>query len=203
MSSQDSEEDSTIEVMPSARWKLGRRTNPYSEPGSIVLDASDTTTNAPVEAAKLTEPSTSTHLFPIGEVRDSVFWKNIDGGVSKATLCIRKLGPNEPTLSDTVLEDPSDRDVFYAAVRLNGDGVGETEFDPTTTYVTDQGRFEVSMIPGNLQPSLLETSVTALHTGTTYMVRPKGDSIQCVRDRNFQPPVSSMFLLLLMTNSPS
>ena len=200
MPTQDSDEDSDIEVMPSARWKFGRREKPYSENGSILLDASDTTRNALVEAEKLTEPSTSTHPFPRGEIRDPVFWKNIDGGVSKATLCIRKLGPKEPTLSDTVVEDPCDRDVFYAAVRLDGDGIGETEFDPTTTYVTDQGRFEVSMIPGSLQSSLLETSVTALHTGTTYMVRPAGDSVQCVRTRDFQPPVSSITLLLSMTN---
>jgi len=197
---QDSDADSDVVSMPSARWEPGGRKLPYSEPGSLVLKLRDATKQASREIAKLTKPSESTHHFPKGEVRDSVFWTNIDGSVSKGTLCVRKLGPEEPTQSGTVIEDPSPRDVYDAAVLLNKNGIGITRFDPTTTFVTDQGRFEVSMISEDLQPSLLEPhSVAALHTGTTYMVRYEAGSMQCVRTRYFRPPVSSIILLLWTT----
>ena len=203
MPSQDSDDDSDVESMPSARWEPGGRELPYSEPGSLVLKLRDATKQAKLEAEKLTKASVLTHHFPKGEVCDSVFWTNIDGGVSKATLCVRELGPEEPTQSNTVIEDPSPRDVYDAAVCLNKNGVGITRFDSTTTFVTDHGRFEVSMISEDLQPSLLEPpSVAALHTGTTYMVRyeaGEAGSMQCVRTRYFRPPVSSIILLLWTT----
>jgi len=183
-----------------AAWPGNTRGRPYSKGGWITLESRDTATNPEYGAARLTKPWDDRVVLK-GDVCKSVFWR-AEGAkndeVTEGILCIRKLRSDEPAPVENVFVDPSRRDSFFVRISNVG-GFSKARIGPTTTFVTDQGRFVVSLEQRTVRPPLLEPSIAALYTSTTYMATFEGGSMQCMRDREYLPPVSLFELPVMIS----
>ena len=186
----------------SAAWEGNTRKLPYSQGGSIVLDARDTASVSLSEAARLKEPFEETEVFT-ADMRDSVFWrppgaKNDE--ITKRFVYMRRLGSDELIPPDSVVvKDPSFRAEYYAAVR-NEHGFAKTDFDPTTVFkTTNHGNYVMGVEEGSVQSLLPDSVIVPLNTSTNYTVRyTKETGIKCTRARYYCPPVRLLFSPLAM-----
>jgi hypothetical protein len=177
-----------------AGWDGNTREFPYSQGGSIALDARDTASVPLSEAARLRKAVNKTEVFT-ADMRDSVCWrpqgaKNDE--IIERFVYMRRLGSDESILPEpVVVKHPSIRAEFYAAVRSEG-GFAETEFDPTTIFeTTNHGDYVMGVEKGPVQSLLSDSLILPLNTSTNYTVRyNKKTGIQCTRERRYCPPVS-------------
>jgi len=186
----------------SAGWEGNTRELPYSQGGSIALDARDTASVPLSEAARLKEPFDKTEVFT-ANMRDLVFWRPQgakDDEITKRFVYMRRLGSDESIPPKSrVVQDPSFRDEFYAAVR-NEDGFAKTDFDPTTVFkTTNHGNYVMGVEKGSVQSLLPDSVIVPLNTSTNYTVRyNKETGIKCTRVRYYCPPVSVLVSPLTM-----
>jgi hypothetical protein len=115
-----------------------------------------------------------------GDISKSVFWRAKDGKVTEGILCMRKLRSDKSTPVNNWIS--------------NIGGFGKARIGPSTTFVTNQGRFVVSVEQRTVRPPLLEPSIAALYTSATYIASFEEGSMQCMRARDYFPPVSLILL---------
>jgi hypothetical protein len=184
-----------------AAWPGNTRRRPHSKGGWITLESRDTAKDPSHGAAMLKQPWNDSVILK-GDIRKSVFWRAEgakDGEVTEGILCMRKLRSDESIPVGEVFEKPTLRDSFFAHVSNVG-GCGEAEFDKPTTFVTDQGRFVLSMESRPVRPPLLEPSIAELYTSTSCMARFERGSVTCSRTRDHFPPVSRIILPVTILN---
>jgi hypothetical protein len=175
-----------------AAWPGNTQRRPHSKAGWTTLESRDTAKDPSSRAAMLGQRWDDRVILK-GDISKSVCWRAKDGKVTEGILCMRKLRSDKSTPVNNVFENPSRRNSFLVWISNIG-GFGKARIGPSTTFVTNQGRFVVSVEQRTVRPPLLEPSIAALYTSATYIASFEEGSMQCMRARDYFPPVSLILL---------